>query len=150
MSGTYQSSILNFPCARRTRFVHVPTREIFSVEQRDRFSPFRDACSVQLRRPTSGPLPRSAVLPSGCSREGVAHKPSLKDHVVLPVLLFFRGDERNVTVRDFNLGKRSHISPTAHHLRPQLSIFLSDFQPRRIFMVGRLQRQIPSSQERLD
>src|SRR5579864_36902 len=129
MSRADQLSVFDCPRALWAWFVHPPPSEIFPVEQLDRFAPFRGACSMQSRRPAACPLPWSSVLPSGCPREGIAHEPSHKDHVVLPLFLFFRGDERKIAVRDFDLGKRSRISPTTHHLRPQLSIFLLDLQP---------------------
>src|SRR5580704_17665398 len=52
-----------------------------------------------------------------------------------------------MAVREFNARKRTGVSPAAHHLGFELSIFLTQLQPGGIFVVGRFQRQIPATEE---
>src|SRR3989440_4966697 len=125
--------------------VHPPSTHIFSVEQLNRLPPLGDTFSLQSRRSPADPLPGGSVWPSRSPRQGLADESAFENHILGSVFLLFGRNESEAAIRQLNFGKRSCASPTAHHLGFQLSTLLVKFQPRGIFPIGCLQRQIPAA-----
>src|ERR1700733_1134324 len=128
VSGADQASILNRPL-RRTRLAHLPTGQVFSVEELNGLSPFRRATSFKCRSPFTNPLPSLSVRSIYRTGQGFADQLAFKHHVALTVFFFLWRDEGQSAIRDFNLGERSRISPSTNHPRFQLAILLLDLQP---------------------
>src|ERR1700745_1480275 len=61
MSRADQRPVLHFPSRRGIRVAHLPSVQIFSVEQRNRLPPLGLARSPEKRCPNSGPCPGRSV-----------------------------------------------------------------------------------------
>src|SRR5882762_298987 len=135
VSRTYQVTAYDLPHGSICS-VHPPSTHIFYVQR---------------RRSLADPFPGGSVWSSRSARQsGLPDKSSFENHILGSVFLLFRRHEREAAIRQPNFGKRSCVSPTAHHLGFQLSTLLAKFQPRGIFPIGCLQPQIPASQESFD
>jgi hypothetical protein len=55
-----------------------------------------------------------------------------------------------MNVHYLNFGEWPGVSPASHHSRFQLAVLLTHLEPRRVFTLGRLQRQIPTPKKSSD
>ena len=119
-----QEAVFDFPDFGGFGVTHRPSGEIFSVEERDRLSPFWRAGPYPGGRSDPNPRPNFAVGPSGSAGEAIAAQCSLKNHVVVAALLLFRRNEFEVAVRDLCFRQRAGISPATDVDRFQLTLLL--------------------------